>query len=282
METQRFEAIHVDDGEGNARVVVRAPQTFGRTAFLLLFAALVVNAAIVLVGLPNVSRSLTLTYSMNFGDLYDLIARNLDQGNGYRVDANMGLTMLREPGYPLVLAVVFKLLGYGIQTARATCVLLTFGAALILLRLARKITGDSTIALTGALIFLLYPGVLVAETRAGIEPPFIFAVLLFMLALYSALEKGSLWRYGAAGLLLGVAVLVRSQALLFPLLLLVYLLVMSKNNSERVKIVLRIAVLGLGALIVMSPWIIRNYELVQTYTYGHSCGGRSAGGALYL
>jgi 4-amino-4-deoxy-L-arabinose transferase-like glycosyltransferase len=281
LETQRLEAIHVDDGEGNARVVARAPQAFGRTSFLLLFAALVVNAAIVLVGLPNVSRSLTLTYSMNFGDLYDLIAKNLELGNGYRVDANMGLTMLREPGYPLVLAAVFKLFGYGIQTARATCVLLTFGSALILLRLTRKITGDSTIALSGALIFLLYPGVLVAETRAGIESPFIFAVLLFMLALYSALEKGSLWHYGAAGLLLGAAVLVRSQALLFPLLLLVYLLFMSKNSGERVKVVLRIAVLGLGAVIVMSPWIIRNYELVHKLIPSATVAGVATQEGLY-
>ena len=29
---------------------------------------------------------MTAWYSMSFGDLYDLIAKNLDEGNGYRVD----------------------------------------------------------------------------------------------------------------------------------------------------------------------------------------------------
>ena len=280
--TQRLAAIHGDDAETVARVPVPAPKAISpKSIFLILFFALLVNAGIVLVGLPMVSRSLALTYSMNFGDLYDLIAKNLDQGNGYRVDAYMGLTMLREPGYPLFLAAVFKLGGYGIQAARVACVLLAFGAALMLLQLARKITSDAMTALSAALLFLLYPGTLVAEARAGIEIPFIFTVILFMLALYSAVEKGSLLRYWAAGLLLGVAVMVRSQVLLFPLLLLVYLVFASKSMSERVKIVLRIAALGLGTMLVMSPWIVRNYRLVHKLVPSATVAGVAAQEGLY-
>ena len=129
--TQRMAAVHVDDAEQATRVPVPAPKAFSRKSlFLILFAALLVNAAIVLVGVPKVSRPLALTYSMSFGDLYDQIAENLEQGNGYRVDANMGLTMLREPAYPLFLAAAFKLGGYSIQTARVVCVLFAFGADL--------------------------------------------------------------------------------------------------------------------------------------------------------
>ena len=84
------------------------------------------------------------------------------------------------------------------------CVLLAFGAALILLAAYPKDHWRRDDALAAALLFLLYPGILVAEARAGIEIPSIFTVLLFMLVLYSAVEKGSLWRYWAAGLLLGV------------------------------------------------------------------------------
>jgi 4-amino-4-deoxy-L-arabinose transferase-like glycosyltransferase len=280
--TQQFTTIRAEDAEASAPVPTPAPKAISRKSIvLILFAALLVNAAIVLVGLPKVSQSLALTYSMNFGDLYDLIAKNLEQGNGYRVDANMGLTMLREPGYPLFLAAVFKLGGYGIQTARVACVLLAFGAALMLLPLARKITGDAMTALSAALLFLLYPGTLVAEARAGIEIPFIFTVILFMLALYSAVKKGSLLRYLAAGLLLGVAVMVRSQALLFPLLLFVYLVFTSKSWSERAKIVSRIAALGLGTMLVMSPWIIRNYRLVHKLVPSATVAGVAAQEGLY-
>ena len=49
------------------------------------------------------------------------------------------------------------------------------------------------------------------------------------------------------------------------------------------KIVLSVAVLGLGAVVVMSPWIIRNYELVhQVCTHRDCRGSRGAGGALYV
>src|SRR5271157_3144144 len=223
LETQGPAATHADDAQPVAPVRVPAAEPFSRRSiFLVLLAALLANAAVVLVGVPEVGSRFALTYSMSFGDLYDLIAKNLDQGNGYRVDPAMGNTMLREPGYPLLLAAVFKLAGYGIQQARVVCVLLAFGAALMLLRLTRKITGDAMTSLAAALLFLLYPGTLVAETRAGIEIPSIFTVMLFLLMLYSAEEKGNLWRYGATGLLLGVAVLVRSAVLMFPLFLLVY------------------------------------------------------------
>ena len=259
-----------------------APKPFSRKSiFLILFAALLVNAAIVLVGLPEVRRPLALTYSVSFGDLYDLIAKNLDEGNGYRVDPAMGYTMLREPGYPLLLAVIFKLAGYGIQQARVVCVLLAFGAALILLRLTRKITGDAMTALAAALLFLLYPGVLVAEARAGIEVPSIFTVLLFMLVLYSAVEKGSLWRYWVAGLLLGAAVLVRSEVLLFPLLLLVYLLLAARGWVERGKVVERIAVLAVGAVVVISPWVTRNYLLVHQFVPTATVAGVAAQEGLF-
>ena len=280
--TQRTTEIHEGDAEAATRVPARPPKAISQKSILLiLIAALLVNAVIVLVGLPMVSHSLLLTYSMNFGDLYDLIARNLDQGNGYRVDAYMSPTMLREPAYPLLLAAAFKLGGYSIQTARVACVLLAFGSALLLFMLARKITSDEMTALAAALLFLLYPGTLVAEARAGIEMPFIFTVLLFMLAFYSAVEKGSLWRYGAAGLLLGVAVMVRSQALLFPLVLFVYLVFISKSMSERMKFVPRFALLGLGAMLVMSPWIIRNYGLVHKLVPSATVAGVAAQEGLY-
>ncbi len=282
LETQGPAAIHADDAQPVAPVRVPAAEPFSRKSiFLILLAALLANAAIVLVGVPEAGSRFALTYSMSFGDLYDLIAKNLDQGNGYRVDPAMGNTMLREPGYPLLLAAVFRLGGYGIQQARVTCVLLAFGAALILLRLTRKITGDAMTALASALLFLLYPGTLIAEARAGIEIPSLFTVLLFVLVLYYAVEKGSLWWYWAAGLLLGLAVLIRSEVLLFPLVLLVYLLLGARGWVERRKVVERMAVLALGAVVVMSPWITRNYVLVHEFVPTATVAGVAAQEGLY-
>ena len=266
LEMQRPATIPVDDAKPAAFVPMPVPKLISwKAAFLILLAACLANAAIVLVGLPKVGSDLAPTYSTNFGDLYDLIAKNLDQGYGYRVKAAMGDTMLREPGYPLLLAVVFKVGGYGIQQARFACVLLAFGSALLLFRLTQQITRDAGTALAASLLFLLYPGVLVAEARAGVEIPSTFTLLIFMVVLHGAVEKGSLWRFWTAGLALGAAVMVRSEALLFPSFLTIYFLFAARNLVEGRKVVERMAVLALGAVVVMSPWIIRNYLLVHEF-----------------
>jgi len=214
-----------------------------------------------------------LAYGVQIGDLYDFVAKNLAQGYGYRVEHDMGETILREPGYPLLIAAMYKIGGYSDQVPRLACILLAFGAALILLRLTRKITGDKTIALIAALLFLLYPGTLVAEARAGNDIPCVFTMLLFMAALYWAVEKGRLWLFCVAGLLLGIGALVRSEVLLFPMFLLVYFLFTAKNWTARGKAVLQIATLVAGTVLAMSPWIIRNYLLVHEFVVTDTLGG---------
>ena len=250
-----------------------------KLALTFLVAALIVNALAVLVVLPRTTG--TLDYSLQIGDLYDLIGKNLAEGHGYRVDANMGETMLREPGYPLLVAAVFKVAGYGNQGPRLLCILLTFAAALTLLRLARKVTGDKTVALTAALLFLLYPGTLIAEARAGNEVPCILGMLLFMLLLYRAAEEGRLVLYAVAGLLLGIVALVRGEVLLFPLFLLPYFLITSKGWGGRRKALLRMAALAVGTVTVMSPWIVRNYLLVHKFVPTATLSGVAAQEGLY-
>lgn len=252
----------------------------------LLTAGLLVNAAIVLEALPRTGgvipgTSGALDYSVGVGDLYDLIAENLDQGYGYRVDPHMGETMLREPGYPLIVAMVFKLKGLGNEGPRIACILLAFGAALVLLRLTRKITEDRTVALIAALLFLVYPGTLVAEARAGNDIPCIFTTLLFVLALYQAVEKRSFWLFGLTGVLLGVAALVRSEVLLFTLFLLAYFLFTSRDWAARGKAVLQMVALATGTLVALSPWIIRNYLLVHQFVPTSTLAGVAAQEGLY-
>jgi len=259
--------------------VARGASCLKRKLFILLVPVLLVNAFMVLVVLPRAAG--ILNYSLELGDLYDLIGTNLAQGHGYRVDAQMGETMLREPGHPLLIAAVFKVWGTGVQVPRLACIILAFGAALILLRLAREITEDNAVGLIAALLFLLYPATLVAEARAGVEMPCILTVLLFMLAMYRAVDTGRMLWYGAAGMLLGVASLVRSEVFLFPVFLLSYLLLTSTSWAQRGHTVLRMLVLGVATLVTISPWIIRNYFLVHAFVPTSTLAGVAAQEGLY-
>src|ERR1700733_9840605 len=84
----------------------------------VLLVVFLTTAAILFLAVPKLDSAFAYRYSAHFQDGYDLIANNLANGDGYRWDANMAETMIREPGYPLFLAAVFKVAGYSLDAAR--------------------------------------------------------------------------------------------------------------------------------------------------------------------
>src|SRR5262245_44288276 len=173
---------------------------------------------------------------MGFADLYDLIANNVAQGNGYRVYANMDATMIREPGYPLLLAAVFALAGYRIEAARLANLVLSLGIGFVMFRLTRLITQNELAALIATLLFLFHPAILIAEARGSAEIAFTFAVVAFLYSLHQAVDRGNPWRYFCAGTVLGIAAVIRSTPLLLPGALSIYLITITSGRRERFKI----------------------------------------------
>ena len=227
--------------------------------------AFLVTGAVLFLVVPKLESLSAYKYGLQFADGYDLIASNLANGSGYRWNVDMGETMMREPGYPLFLAAVFKVAGHHIEAARSANWLLTIGIVAMIVRLTRFITDDRNTATIAGLLFLFHPGTLIAEARGGVEILFIFAAFLFMVALHEAVEKGKLWRYSVAGLGLGAVVQVRSTPIVFPALLLFYLVFRVYGMREWRRAVLNTAIVGLGMVLVMTPWMIRNYLLVHEF-----------------
>ncbi len=266
------------------KAVIEAPvsdRRKSRLTYLVLLAAFFINAVILFVLLPSATKVVASSYSLGFQDLYDQIAENLIRGNGYRVEAGMDQTMMREPGYPLFLAAVFKVGGYNIEAARLANLLLAFAIALMTMRLTQRTIGDRVAGVVAAVLFFVYPGTLLAIARGGVEISFICGVMLFMLFFYRAVEEGHLWRYGLAGAVLGGTALVRSEVLSFSLLLLAYLVLTAKGTSQRLNAVLRMAVLVLGMVVVILPWVIRNYRLTGEFVPTATVAGVAAQEGLY-
>lgn len=249
--------------------------------FVILMVAFIVKATVLFVGLPAITEVLSPRYAVGFADDYDRLADNIVQGNGYRIEPSLTETMLREPGYPLFLAGVFKFGGYNIVAARLANLLLAVGIALMIVRLAQRVADDRLTGLIAALIFLFHPGIVVAEARGGVEMLFIVAVMLFMLTIHSAVIKGDLWRYFVAGAALGFAVLIRSTPLLFPIFLFFYIIIIDGNASGRLRLVQKHLVLVIGMATVMSPWVIRNYALVHEFVPTGTVQGHAAQEGLY-
>jgi 4-amino-4-deoxy-L-arabinose transferase-like glycosyltransferase len=267
--------VNASDLPGSIRTIPR------KKIALVLLCAFVLNAIALIVVLPLSAHLLAHNYSLSFQDLYDLIGNNVASGNGYRVEPGMATTMVREPGYPLLLALVFKFAGYHIEAARILNLFLAFGSGILLFALTRKITDDEKVALTSTLLFLFYPGTWVAEARGGVEIVFTFSILLFMVSLYRAMETNKSSSYFVAGLLIGISVLIRSEVLFFPVFVCGYLLLSSSGSRNRMQIVQHTIAIIIGLVLAISPWTVRNYLLVKKVVPTASVSGMAIQEGLY-
>lgn len=223
--------------------------------------------------IPAYSAQLGPLWGIGPADNYDVIAHNIRQGYGYRFSPDTALTLMREPGYPYFLALLEWLFGAGLAAPIVANLLLSSGSALLISKLGRSISALPGAPQLAAVLFLLHPGVAIAELRSGVEIPFIFMLLCFFLSLRRALHSERIRDYLLAGLVLGLTSCIRSTALLFPPFLLIYHWSRQRSWRSVLHSCARIAAIMAMAFLVLTPWIVRNYQLVGKFIPTASVGG---------
>jgi len=255
----------------------------GKSLWILtLGTVLFLHVIVLFVIIPKYSKSLSPNYGVGFADDYDILANSLLQGYGYRFGPDLAETTVREPGYPIFLVAVFRVFGFGLEAARLANLLLTICIVLMITRISRKMSEDPAVPLVASLIFLLHPGVLIAELRGGVEIFFIFLLMIFVLALQKAMIAGSNRHYFAAGIALGAVLLTRGTPILFPFILFLYLLVSVQTWKERWNGFKHVGSMILAAVLILSPWVIRNYKLVNEVVVTASVQGVSTFAGQYI
>ena len=242
-----------------------------------------VHAVLLFFAIPKFSSRLGPSYNQDrFTDGYDQIAENLAVGNGYRFYPDTARTLMREPGYPILLAGLILLLGSSFTAVKLTNMILAFVAAWFMMQIARRFSNDKRMILVPSLLFLFHPGTLIAESRGGVEIVFAALITLFLLTVFKAIESNQWWNYLLSGAVLGITVSVRSVPMLFPAILLAYLLIFESRRVSRVVICRNIALMIIAMLAVLTPWIIRNYSLTQKFVPTASVLGASAHAGQYI
>ena len=254
----------------------------GRAARLLFFILVVVNGALVLVVVPIAHAWFSHLYRIElFPAGYDLLASNLLDGRGLRYSNDTALTMMRTPAYPLMLAGLFALFGKSLAAAKLLNVVLTALAAGLLTRVTGRLTANHLAPMAAAALLLLSPPVLLAESRAGVEIPLMFCIVLFIERLQHAWNEDRTRDWIVAGIVLGLAALVRSTPLLFAVILLPIMWVAMRRNTSLRRIISRWGLLVVGFALVLSPWLARNYSLVGEWVPLMTRSGLSAHTGLY-
>src|SRR3989338_6652055 len=198
-------------------------------------------------------------------DAYDLIAKNLVSGQGYRLETDVPLAKDRViirvgPGYEFFLAAIYAIFGRHLwilwlfQAAfHAVSAWLVFAIA----KLVFKENWHSLIGIGAAALFAFHPDLIIASSMLLTENLAIFIMLLTIYNAFSYFEKTSTAKAVLLGLLLGLLVLVRANlgVLLFPFLLAFYF---KKQFLHLLFFLLLFAA-------VLTPWTIRNYSIYHSF-----------------
>jgi 4-amino-4-deoxy-L-arabinose transferase-like glycosyltransferase len=216
---------------------------------------------------------------------YDMLARSLASGNGYRwyaqpdldlvksyVDINFVaenydprgiLTSFRAPGYPFLLAAVYAVSGLEWRFFAARLVNVVLGATLAPLTylLARRfLPKQEKAARFAGIVLAVYPLLVIFPLAIATENLFFPLVLAGLLVLLRASRDGRDRDYLLAGALLGAATLTRS--VIFGFVGLAILWVWFSLRQRRGALLFAAAV---AALVL--PWTIRNTLLEGRFTF---------------
>ena len=255
---------------------------------VLAITIVMLHAAILFFVIPRLSPQVSGAYIPKiFGDGYDQLAENLVNGNGYRFYPDTALTLMREPGYPILLAGLTKAFGASFTVVKISNMILAIATAWLLMRIGislmpRGAAQNTFLVLGPPVLFLFHPGVLIAESRGGVEMLFAFLITLLLLMIFKALASNRWQDYLLCGLVLGITVSVRSTPMLFPLPLFAYMMIVERRRLSFIAICRNIMVMILTMIAVLSPWIARNYMLTGKFIPTGSVLGVSAQAGQYI
>jgi 4-amino-4-deoxy-L-arabinose transferase-like glycosyltransferase len=178
---------------------------------------------------------------------YLTLGKNLAAGRGLVYDDDRREHFGRAPGYPAFLALVFAL-GGGTKAHKVTQSLIGALTTLVIAALARLSAGPRA-EILAAFVAALYPPLVWIPAYSLSETLFSALELTSGVILWSALRRGRASRYSAyalAGVVAGLAALVRPAGLSYVALALGFLVLRVSLTGA--------AAMALGAALVIAPW----------------------------
>lgn len=190
----------------------------------------------------------------------DSAAMNILWGRGLAGYVRMHLYYsYRVPLYPIFLSMIYRFFGHEYLIARIVQCIISAATAsviyLIAVRLYRQKAVGIIAGVTAALYlpFIYYAYCLLTETL------FIFFLTVSVLLLIEATQKRSLWTVVTAGVCCALAGLTRAAMMCLIPFFILWLIIAFRRE---IKTLLRLGIgFMLATIVVVSPWLIRNYAV---------------------
>ncbi|HJU43022.1 MAG TPA: glycosyltransferase family 39 protein [Vicinamibacterales bacterium] len=179
--------------------------------------------------------------------------------------------VIRTPGYPAFIAVIYLLFGVGNDMAVAIAQVVAYAGICALVFLIGRRAMSTRAGLIAALIAALYPPLPHFASLILTELWTTFVATLAMLWCLRACQRERLAEYAIAGVLLSAVTLVRPAFLLMPFFFAVVLPVFVR--SQRTPAALgRWAALAIAAALTLTPWFTYNYVYLGQFTISPAGG----------
>ena len=211
---------------------------------------------------------LTLENRFYFPDEHEYfrMVENFLAGRG--LIAGEHIKAYRPPLYPLFLSVLY-FLRFNLTGVRIVQALISAGTVCLVFLTGKKLFSEKVGAVAAGIsvfypFFIYYTGFLLTETL------FIFLVVLsfyFLISMYGSERPRD---SAKAGFSIGLAGLCRPVMELYLPVALVHILAGKEDMKKKMK---KIFITGLLFAITVSPWVIRNYRIFNSFIPGTTMGG---------
>jgi 4-amino-4-deoxy-L-arabinose transferase-like glycosyltransferase len=210
---------------------------------------------------------------------YDSYAWNLAEGRGFRgispdVKGPDGQllehpTAYRAPGTSLLWAGLYLFFDHRYSVIRvAQCVLHTL-TILFIYGIGRMCFGEG-VGFLAAATYAVWPTALLYSYQLGSEPLYTFLFCWFVLSSLKFAKNPTWPRAIAAGVLLGLAMLTRGNALMMVMLLILWSV---WQFREKPRLIIRGLCISVAALAMLVPWTVRNYRVLHSFVPFETGGG---------
>lgn len=222
------------------------------------------------VGLSFVYLGPDLPISSDFWDVYKPAAESLSKGEGFGLYEGAP-NIKAMPVFPIFVAIIYYF-GGGIKEFAAFQSLFLAGIGIFAYLIA-KMYLSKKIALFAAINIMLWPYFILYTKLIYTEVIFVFFLLLAVYCL-SRFMKEETYKYALlAGIFLGIATLTRAIVFLLPLWIFFSYLIVRKEIIKEYFSWKKWGVLLVAFMIVLSPWLVRNYIHYNTLVVADGLSG---------
>ncbi len=218
-------------------------------------------------------RLITVVLAWHYGSLqvweYEIIADNILNGTGYQFE-HLGVIhhVFGPPLYSFLTSLVYFITSHNQLALAVIQAFLSSLACIFIFKIGCRLF-DAKTALLAFLMTALHPGLIIYATKLhafNVDMPLLILVVML---LFKAYDRMSIAYFSLFGAVFGLCLLSRSTVFLF--LFMAFILLLFRSNQKK-RLASYFALSSIIALLVVSPWLVRNYMLLGRSVFIQKAG----------